>query len=84
MPGSSFTPTPLGHEDNLEVRHHPRANASHVKSPIMTEITSTKTDFGNASDHWHIALLSSTMANIVSESRHKGRKACVTVSGRNV
>ncbi|GFV16225.1 hypothetical protein TNCV_3379891 [Trichonephila clavipes] len=27
MPGSSFTPTPLGHEDNLEVRHHPRANA---------------------------------------------------------
>ncbi|GFU91487.1 uncharacterized protein TNCV_2542551 [Trichonephila clavipes] len=26
-PGSSFTPTPLGHEDNLEVRHHPRANA---------------------------------------------------------
>ncbi|GFW64703.1 uncharacterized protein TNCV_701061 [Trichonephila clavipes] len=26
MPGSSFSPTPLGHEDNLEVRHHPRAN----------------------------------------------------------
>ncbi|GFS78265.1 uncharacterized protein TNCV_3172201 [Trichonephila clavipes] len=26
-PGSSFTPTPLGHEDNLEVRHHPRVNA---------------------------------------------------------
>ncbi|GFY08161.1 uncharacterized protein TNCV_1355741 [Trichonephila clavipes] len=25
-PGSSFTPTPLGHEDNLKVRHHPRAN----------------------------------------------------------
>ncbi|GFV53125.1 uncharacterized protein TNCV_4129391 [Trichonephila clavipes] len=25
-PGSSFTPTPLGHEDNLEVKHHPRAN----------------------------------------------------------
>ncbi|GFX70719.1 hypothetical protein TNCV_1032471 [Trichonephila clavipes] len=25
-PGSSFTPTPQGHEDNLEVRHHPRAN----------------------------------------------------------
>ncbi|GFS78949.1 uncharacterized protein TNCV_4341931 [Trichonephila clavipes] len=25
MPGSSFTPTPLGHEDNLEVRYHPRA-----------------------------------------------------------
>ncbi|GFS57324.1 hypothetical protein TNCV_491981 [Trichonephila clavipes] len=26
-PGSSFTPTPLDHEDNLEVRHHPQANA---------------------------------------------------------
>ncbi|GFX90337.1 hypothetical protein TNCV_3849121 [Trichonephila clavipes] len=26
-PGSSFTPTPLRHEDNLEVRQHPRANA---------------------------------------------------------
>ncbi|GFU01958.1 hypothetical protein TNCV_1524431 [Trichonephila clavipes] len=26
-PGSSFTPMPLGHEDNLEVRHHPPANA---------------------------------------------------------
>ncbi|GFX84654.1 hypothetical protein TNCV_724611 [Trichonephila clavipes] len=26
-PGSSFTPTYLGHEDNLEIRHHPRANA---------------------------------------------------------
>ncbi|GFX52539.1 hypothetical protein TNCV_4325551 [Trichonephila clavipes] len=26
-PGSLFTPTPLGHEDNLEVRHQPRANA---------------------------------------------------------
>ncbi|GFX38712.1 uncharacterized protein TNCV_4188011 [Trichonephila clavipes] len=25
-PGSPFTPTPLGHEDNLEVRHHLRAN----------------------------------------------------------
>ncbi|GFY19309.1 hypothetical protein TNCV_4126961 [Trichonephila clavipes] len=25
-PGSSFTPTPLGHEDNLEVRRHPWAN----------------------------------------------------------
>ncbi|GFV08151.1 hypothetical protein TNCV_4786961 [Trichonephila clavipes] len=25
-PGSSFIPTPLGHEDNLEVRYHPRAN----------------------------------------------------------
>ncbi|GFV41744.1 hypothetical protein TNCV_3628951 [Trichonephila clavipes] len=25
--GSSFTPTSLGHEDNLEVRHHQRANA---------------------------------------------------------
>ncbi|GFT72059.1 uncharacterized protein TNCV_2715291 [Trichonephila clavipes] len=24
-PGSSFTPTPLGYEDNLEVRHHPWA-----------------------------------------------------------
>ncbi|GFX62652.1 hypothetical protein TNCV_4868121 [Trichonephila clavipes] len=28
-PGSSFTPTPLGHEDNLEVRYHPRANTLH-------------------------------------------------------
>ncbi|GFY23894.1 uncharacterized protein TNCV_3536881 [Trichonephila clavipes] len=27
-PGSSFTPTPLGHEDNLEVKHHPRADTS--------------------------------------------------------
>ncbi|GFY07103.1 uncharacterized protein TNCV_4903451 [Trichonephila clavipes] len=27
-PGSSFTPTPLGHEDNLEVRHPSRANTS--------------------------------------------------------
>ncbi|GFY28891.1 uncharacterized protein TNCV_4720221 [Trichonephila clavipes] len=26
-PGLLFTPTPLGHEDNLEVRHQPRANA---------------------------------------------------------
>ncbi|GFU86197.1 uncharacterized protein TNCV_368551 [Trichonephila clavipes] len=26
-PISSFTPTRLGHEDNLEVRHHPRAGA---------------------------------------------------------
>ncbi|GFV63825.1 uncharacterized protein TNCV_2278291 [Trichonephila clavipes] len=25
-PGSSFTPTPLAHEVNLEVRQHPRAN----------------------------------------------------------
>ncbi|GFT04965.1 uncharacterized protein TNCV_4744981 [Trichonephila clavipes] len=25
-PDSSFAPTPLGHDDNLEVRHHPRAN----------------------------------------------------------
>ncbi|GFX19581.1 uncharacterized protein TNCV_2074891 [Trichonephila clavipes] len=25
--GSLFSPTPLGHEDNLEVRYHPRANA---------------------------------------------------------
>ncbi|GFW00160.1 uncharacterized protein TNCV_2914421 [Trichonephila clavipes] len=24
--GSSFTPTPLGHEDNLGVRYHPRGN----------------------------------------------------------
>ncbi|GFU97432.1 hypothetical protein TNCV_1912871 [Trichonephila clavipes] len=24
-PGSSFTPSPSGHEDNLEVRHPPRA-----------------------------------------------------------
>ncbi|GFS57076.1 hypothetical protein TNCV_4238581 [Trichonephila clavipes] len=30
-PGSSFTPTPLGHEDNLEVRHHPRANTLQLK-----------------------------------------------------
>ncbi|GFY22472.1 uncharacterized protein TNCV_2177331 [Trichonephila clavipes] len=27
MSGSSFTPTPLGHEDNLEVKQHPRVNA---------------------------------------------------------
>ncbi|GFW03845.1 hypothetical protein TNCV_2049611 [Trichonephila clavipes] len=27
MPGSLFTPTPLGQVDNLAVRHHPRANA---------------------------------------------------------
>ncbi|GFW44789.1 uncharacterized protein TNCV_4511031 [Trichonephila clavipes] len=27
IPGSSFTPTPLGHEDNLDVRHQPRPNA---------------------------------------------------------
>ncbi|GFX43804.1 transposable element Tcb2 transposase [Trichonephila clavipes] len=26
-PGSSFTPTPLGHEGNVRVGHHPRANA---------------------------------------------------------
>ncbi|GFV90784.1 hypothetical protein TNCV_2323531 [Trichonephila clavipes] len=26
-PGSLFTPTPLSHEGNLEVRHHPWANA---------------------------------------------------------
>ncbi|GFV72083.1 hypothetical protein TNCV_2460161 [Trichonephila clavipes] len=26
-PGSSFTPTPLGPEDNLEVKHHPQVNA---------------------------------------------------------
>ncbi|GFT78319.1 uncharacterized protein TNCV_3946171 [Trichonephila clavipes] len=26
-PGSLFTPTPLGHVDNSEVRHHPRAHA---------------------------------------------------------
>ncbi|GFT23636.1 uncharacterized protein TNCV_3511111 [Trichonephila clavipes] len=25
-PGSSFNLTPIGHEDNLRVRHHPRAN----------------------------------------------------------
>ncbi|GFT58347.1 uncharacterized protein TNCV_2118561 [Trichonephila clavipes] len=25
-PGSSFTPTPLGHEDNSEVKQHPRTN----------------------------------------------------------
>ncbi|GFV03333.1 hypothetical protein TNCV_4019301 [Trichonephila clavipes] len=31
-PGSSFTPTPLGHEDNLEVRHHPLANTLQVSS----------------------------------------------------
>ncbi|GFY02447.1 transposable element Tcb1 transposase [Trichonephila clavipes] len=27
-PGSSFTRTPQGHEDNLGVRYHPRANTS--------------------------------------------------------
>ncbi|GFU15810.1 uncharacterized protein TNCV_2367691 [Trichonephila clavipes] len=27
MHGSSFTPTPLGHGDNLEVKQHPRSNA---------------------------------------------------------
>ncbi|GFU51155.1 hypothetical protein TNCV_966461 [Trichonephila clavipes] len=27
-PGSLFTPTPLAHEDNLEVRYHPQANAT--------------------------------------------------------
>ncbi|GFT27744.1 uncharacterized protein TNCV_3571081 [Trichonephila clavipes] len=27
-PGSSFTPTPLGHEDNLGIRYHQRANTS--------------------------------------------------------
>ncbi|GFW56257.1 retrovirus-related Pol polyprotein from transposon 17.6 [Trichonephila clavipes] len=27
-PGSLFTPTPLGHEDNLGVRYHPRVNTS--------------------------------------------------------
>ncbi|GFV26665.1 hypothetical protein TNCV_4059851 [Trichonephila clavipes] len=26
-PGSSFTPTPISHEDNLEVGHPPRADA---------------------------------------------------------
>ncbi|GFU90928.1 hypothetical protein TNCV_4922611 [Trichonephila clavipes] len=31
MPGSSFTPTPLGHEDNLENRHHSRnCHPSHI------------------------------------------------------
>ncbi|GFY14619.1 hypothetical protein TNCV_4828221 [Trichonephila clavipes] len=29
-PGSSFTPSPLGHEDNLEVRYHPRANTLQI------------------------------------------------------
>ncbi|GFV55909.1 hypothetical protein TNCV_1390251 [Trichonephila clavipes] len=41
MSGSSFPPTPLGHEDNLEVRHHPRANTLQEKlelgkTPIET------------------------------------------------
>ncbi|GFW11335.1 hypothetical protein TNCV_3808551 [Trichonephila clavipes] len=35
-PGSSFSPTPLGHEDNLQVRQHPRANALQPVS-IQTE-----------------------------------------------
>ncbi|GFX56430.1 RNase H domain-containing protein [Trichonephila clavipes] len=30
-PGSSFTPTPLGHEDNLEVRHHPQQKLDSVQ-----------------------------------------------------
>ncbi|GFX85896.1 hypothetical protein TNCV_2472981 [Trichonephila clavipes] len=28
---SLFTPTPLGHEVNLEVRHHPRTNALQLR-----------------------------------------------------
>ncbi|GFX90701.1 hypothetical protein TNCV_3195191 [Trichonephila clavipes] len=31
-PGSSLTPTPLGHEGNLEVWRHPRANALQHKT----------------------------------------------------
>ncbi|GFY36504.1 hypothetical protein TNCV_27101 [Trichonephila clavipes] len=32
-PGSSFTSTPLGHEDNLEVRYHPGAKTLQKKKP---------------------------------------------------
>ncbi|GFS89677.1 hypothetical protein TNCV_3787191 [Trichonephila clavipes] len=38
-PGSSFTPTPLGHEDNLEVRQHPRPNALHSFVSSECQIT---------------------------------------------
>ncbi|GFS79518.1 hypothetical protein TNCV_2370321 [Trichonephila clavipes] len=31
-PGSSFTPTTLGHQEYLEVRHHPQANALQMLS----------------------------------------------------
>ncbi|GFW15617.1 hypothetical protein TNCV_3581151 [Trichonephila clavipes] len=35
-PGSSFTPTPLGHEDNIGVRYHSRVNSSqHVMASAV-------------------------------------------------
>ncbi|GFY16696.1 hypothetical protein TNCV_2788181 [Trichonephila clavipes] len=40
--GSSFTPTPLGHEDTLEVRHHPPwANPLQYYILIMSPIRYT-------------------------------------------
>ncbi|GFV99786.1 zinc finger BED domain-containing protein 5 [Trichonephila clavipes] len=43
MPGSSFTPTPLGHEDNLGVRHHPQPHtiAEELILPAAIEIVET-------------------------------------------
>ncbi|GFW05503.1 hypothetical protein TNCV_436841 [Trichonephila clavipes] len=40
MPGSSFASTPLGHEDNLELRHHSGVNALICTgiSPVLNPI----------------------------------------------
>ncbi|GFX07340.1 hypothetical protein TNCV_503981 [Trichonephila clavipes] len=59
MPGSSFTPTPIGHEDNLEVRDKPRANALHsdvtnlARPCIIYEmlVDGQFGDFGDIGDH---------------------------------
>ncbi|GFV91036.1 hypothetical protein TNCV_1249181 [Trichonephila clavipes] len=37
MPGSSFTPTPLDHEDILEVKHPPRVNALQAETTILKQ-----------------------------------------------
>ncbi|GFV83207.1 hypothetical protein TNCV_1899341 [Trichonephila clavipes] len=52
-----------------------------VKSPIMIEFSSANANFVGVADHWHTTLLSSTIANIVCQSRHKVCRACMTVGG---
>ncbi|GFV23809.1 hypothetical protein TNCV_960031 [Trichonephila clavipes] len=36
--GSSFNPTPLGHEDNLGVRYHPRGILHRPTMPILVYV----------------------------------------------
>ncbi|GFU63306.1 uncharacterized protein TNCV_661401 [Trichonephila clavipes] len=43
-----------------------------LKSPIRSEISRANVYFGDAADHWQTALLPSTIANIISQSYHKG------------